>query len=155
MHRRAPTLWLAQSIPAASVCLTGMKKGTDFNTLSNTDLTDICWVPTTRCLLVLDPGKEPNRLSGGPMRVHWGVQWRLTWARHGGDTSPQCWEAWGGLSLLEGRAERPGRPGRPGRATWGSHGLKAGRTRAHTFLWGSSAPSAFSMNARCLSVTGL
>ena len=60
---------MARTEHTCSVCLTGVRKGADFSTLSNTDLTDICWVPTTHRLFMLDPGQEPARLSGGPMRV--------------------------------------------------------------------------------------
>ena len=43
----------------------------------------------------------------------------------------------------------------PGEASWGSAGLKAGRTQAHMFIWGFSVPFKFSMNAHCLSVAWL
>ena len=123
---RAPTTWLAQSKPALSARLTGVRKGW-ISALSPTPT----WVSL---------GSLPRRLSAGSwagaepfVRRLWGCSEGSSdgWLGPGmEDTPPPC--------LADRGAARR------------SRGLRAGRRR-HVVLWGSSAPSAFPTSPRGLS----
>lgn len=104
------------------------EKGTDFSTLSNTDLS-VPWVPTTspQCWVLgrsrVVCQEAPEGALRGPVTGDLGQAWR----RH--------------------TASVPGRPG--GRKA--QPGPQSPKEMAHTVLWGSSAPSAFPTSPRGLS----
>lgn len=136
MHRRAPAPRLAQSIPAVSVCLTGEKRGRFQHALPLTWQIFVGYLPHA-AFFMLDPGQEPDRLSGGPMRVHWGSS--DGWLGPGMEETLTPLSAGSSeVASPRWRAEQSARGGLADRKGYmGSHGLSAeghGHTRPLGFL---------------------